>query len=129
MSYHEAVDVEKTIQFLLDQQAKFFAGMEGFRAGMEDMRQEFRDELRQQQEAQGKINAALGKAMLGLTDHIERLTAAQAATDERLNKLAASQAALTASQAALAASQAATDERLNALIAVVDGVVRRPPPK
>jgi hypothetical protein len=37
--------------------------------------------------------------MLGLTDHIDRLTAAQAATDERLN----------------------------GLIGVVDQLVRRPP--
>jgi len=50
-------------------------------------------------EQQRQIDMSLGKAMLGLTDHIEKLTAAQAATDERLNLL----------------------------IGVVDGVIRRPP--
>jgi hypothetical protein len=113
------VDVERTIEFILDTQAKFFAGMEEMRAGIAEMRagmEEMRQETRQQFAAQGQINAALGKAMLGLTEHIERLTTAQTTTDERLNRLAEIQAT----------AQAATDERLNALIGVVDGLVRRP---
>jgi hypothetical protein len=96
--YHEAVDVEKTIEFILEQQAKFAAGLE---------------QLQEQMRQQGQINMAFGKALLGVTEHIDRLAAAQATTDERLNRLVD--------------AQAATDERLNALIAVVDGIVRRPP--
>ena len=107
--YDEAVDIERTIQFILDQQAKFFAGMEEMRRHDEEMRQ-CQDKFDQQLSALGKqmsdfaeqqrhINMSLGKAMLGLTEHIDRLTAAQAATDERLN----------------------------ALVGVVDGMIRRPP--
>ena len=107
------MDVEKTIEFILDQQAKFFAGMEQMRQEFRQDMEEMRQEMREQAAAQGKINMALGKAMLGLTEHIDRLTAAQAATDERLKTLTA--------------AQAATDERLNALIAVVDGIVRHLP--
>ena len=116
--YPEAVDVEKTIEFILDQQAKFFAGLN-----------EMRQEMREQAAAQGKINMALGKAMLGLTDHIERLTAAQSATDEQLKRLAETQAATDERLRRLAETQGATDERLNALLAVVDGIVRKEPPK
>lgn len=108
------------MQFILDQQAKFFAGMEDMREKMEESRQ-LHDKLEKQvsefAEQQAKINMSLGKAMLGLTEHIEKLTAAQATTEEQLKSLAATQAA----------AQAATDERLNALINVADDLVRRTP--
>jgi hypothetical protein len=90
------VDVEKTIEFILEQQAKTTARV---------------DQLYEMMQQQGQINIALGKALLGVTEHIDRLTAAQAATDERLNRLAAE-----------------TDERLSALINIVDGIIRRQPP-
>lgn len=105
------MDIQKTMEFILEQQARFSvdierlsaglerlsAGMERLSAGLDEMRQEMRDNWA----AQARTNMALGTAMLGLTEHIDRVTAAQAATDERLN----------------------------ALIAVVDGIVRREPPK
>lgn len=112
----KAVDIERTMEFILQQQAKFFAGMEEMRLRDEEARRRqdtFDQRLNSFVEKQEKVNMALGKAMLGLTDHIERLTAAQAATDERLNRLTA--------------AQSATDDRLNALIGVVDDIVRRPP--
>ena len=115
LRYDQAVDIEKTMQFVLEQQAKFFAGMEEMREEMRGQREQLREYLGEQ----GKTNMALGKAMLGLTDHIDRLTAAQAATDRQLKELGASVAELRA-------AQAGTDERLNALIGVVDGLVRRP---
>src|SRR5262245_35724434 len=100
LRYDEAVDVEKTMQFILEQQAKFFAGMEEMRAREEmRLRQDKFDEqlavLGKQLEQQNQINVALGKAMLGLTGHVDKLYA---------------------TQAALTAAQAATDEKLNALI-------------
>jgi hypothetical protein len=93
------LEVEKTIEFILEQQAKFAAGSE---------------QLQEQMRQQAQISMAFGKALLGVTEHIDRLTAAQGATDERLNRFVD--------------AQAATDERLNALIAVVGGIVRRRPP-
>jgi hypothetical protein len=121
------VDIERTMEFILDHQAKISATMDQFSAGMEEMR----EESRKNWEVQAKINATLGKAMLGLTDHVERLNLAQEATDARLKELAessaASQARLDASIEALAAKQSVTEDRLNALIDVVDGMVRRPP--
>lgn len=60
-------------------------------------------------------------AMLGLAEHAGR-------TDARIEALAISQAALAESQAALTEAQRNTEERLNALISVVDDLVRRTPP-
>jgi hypothetical protein len=93
------VDVEKTIEFILEQQAKTTARV---------------DQLYEMMQQQGQINIALGKALLGVTEHIDRLTAAQAATDEQLK--------------ATDEQLKATDEKLSALITIVDGIIRRQPP-
>ena len=103
------MDWQRTIEFILDQQAKFFAGLEESRQQMMDFRQQMTD-FRQQvsefvgqqgqiNQQQGQINMSLGKAMLGLTEHVQTLVAAQAHTDRRLD----------------------------ALIGVVEGIVHRPP--
>ncbi len=103
------MDRENTLDFLLQQQAKFFAGLEEMRAQQAGINQQ-QAQINQQQaqinqqqaqinQQQGQINMSLGKALLGLTDHVDKLIAAQSHTDERLN----------------------------ALIAVVDGLVHRPP--
>jgi hypothetical protein len=89
------MDQQRTIEFILDQQAKFFAGLEELRQQMTNLRQQVSEFAGQQ----GQINMSLGKAMLGLTEHVETLVAAQAHTDRRLD----------------------------ALIRVVDGIVHRPP--
>src|SRR5437867_1357068 len=104
------MDQQRTIEFILDQQAKFFAGLEELRQQMTELRQqmtdlgqqvsEFAGQQRQINQQQSQINMSLGKAMLGLTEHVETLVSAQAHTDRRLD----------------------------ALIGVVDGIVHRPPP-
>ncbi len=101
------MDHEKTIEFLLDQQAKMFAGIEELRAGIEELRggieelrggiEELRGGMKEFREQQAQINVSLGRAMLGLTENMDKLAAAQ--------------------------TEGA--ERLNALIVVVDGLVRR----
>jgi len=89
------MDQQRTMDFILEQQAKFFVGLEELRQQMTGLRQQ----VSQFAEQQSQINMSLGKAMLGLTEHVEKLIS----------------------------TQAHTDERLNALIGVVDGVVHRPP--
>ena len=106
------MDVETTMQFILEQQAKFFAGMEEMRTRQDKFDRQL-TVLGQQLEQQNQINMALGKAMLGLTDHVEELLAAQKVTDQQIRELRA--------------AQTTTDDRLNALIGVVDGIIRRPP--
>lgn len=49
------------------------------------------------------------------------------AFEEEHKRLLAAQVLLTDEMAKLAAAQKNTEERLNALIAVVDGIIRRPP--
>jgi hypothetical protein len=114
-------DQEKTIQFLLEQQAKFFAGLEELKENQRSIQEQQRQfQIQMQQEhlkfqeehsnmrqlhmgLQSQVNS-LGLAMLGLTDHLKDVTV----------KLAS-----------LAEAQLHTEERLNALIVVVDGIVRR----
>ena len=103
------MDVERTIEFIIEQQAKFSADMDEARKRQDRFDEQLAALGRQLAETitqQSQINMALGKSMLGLTEHIEQLRAAQAITDERMR---------------------ATDDRLNALIGVVDGFIRRPP--
>ncbi len=50
-------------------------------------------------------------------------------TDRRLQAVAKSHERLAESERRLAEAQAATEEKLHALIAVVDGIVRKPPPE
>ncbi len=70
-----------------------FAGIEELRAGIGEFR-----------EQKAQINVSLGRAMLGLTENMDKVT-------QRMD--------------GLAAAQTEGAERLNALIVVVDGLVRR----
>lgn len=58
---------------------------------------------------------------------MEMLIADHVRFDEEHKRLLTAQVLLTDEMAKLATAQRNTDERLNALIAVVDGIVRRPP--
>jgi molecular chaperone GrpE (heat shock protein) len=100
------VDIEKAIEFLLENQARSEARFESRFERMQEQFQQAQAQFQKNVEQQGQFNMALGKAMLGLTEHIDSLRAAQAAANEQMK---------------------ATDERLNALIAVVDGLIKHPP--
>ncbi|MSV27501.1 MAG: hypothetical protein EXQ52_01970 [Bryobacterales bacterium] len=112
------MDVEKTIEFLLDEQAKMFAGMEELRVRMDESH-----------ERQKQINVSLAQAVLSLTGSMEKLAIAQAESEKSLAALAAEQTAahtkIDTRLEALAALNAEGAGRMNALIAVVDGLVRR----
>jgi len=102
-----AMDIEKAIDFLLQQQAKFWAALEADRADQIQFRQktseefaEIRDILRQVVTVQGTL------VQTGLK-HEESLRR----SDERWDRLVD--------------AQRRADERMDALIAIVNGLVRR----
>jgi septal ring factor EnvC (AmiA/AmiB activator) len=101
------MDVERTIEFILDQQAKFWAGLQ---------------EMKQQQ-------AGLQHDHAELRSLVQRLAEEQLGLAQTLNQFQqetrAALLALAEAQRQTAEAQRRGDERLNALIAVVDGIVRR----
>jgi predicted nuclease with TOPRIM domain len=100
------MDHDETIQFLLDQQAKFFANLE-----------EVRDEMQKLAARQSEIETAMSR----LAGVIEKLTTFQERTVtsmDLLMKLVERYVEHTESRLGPA------DERLNALIQIVDGMVR-----
>ena len=64
---------------------------------------------------------------LKFSDEHNRLLTAQILLGDRMDKLAQTMQELARSQQELAEQQKHTDARMDALISVVDGVVRRPP--
>ena len=110
------MDVERTMEFILDQQAKFWAAVQ---------------EMREQQAAMQKDRAAMQKDQAAMQqDHADlrslvvRLAEHQLGLAQHFDQF---QQETRAALVAVAEAQQHTDERLNALIAVVDGVVRRLP--
>jgi septal ring factor EnvC (AmiA/AmiB activator) len=109
------MDVEKTIQFLLDHQAGH-------------------DERLAKLETNVTRLATIAEMQIVSHDRLaERTAAGFAKVDEQLRQLAESQKAtdaqLKATDVQLKATDVqlkATDDRLNALIQIVDGVIRRP---
>jgi len=97
------VDVEKTIEFLLDQQAKFWAAMEAARQELREHREGF---------------AELRKGFAELQDIIRGVLAVQ-------GTLVQSQIKHEEGFERLTAAQTRADERMDALIAVVNGLVGR----
>ena len=91
-------EMQKTMQFILEQQAQFAANFQKIEEG-------FKRTEESHAEAEKRISRLEG-AVIGLFNMIERLTKAQEKTDEKVN--------------ALVESQAHTDERLNALITTVE---------
>lgn len=119
--YTEAVlDVEKTMEFILGQQAKFFAALE-----------ESRRDMRDRDATMRSFVETIARQQLELTEHVNyfqrEISAAVLAIAEQQKLLAEEQRRLAEQQALLAEAQRHTEERLNALIVVVDGIVRRPP--
>ncbi len=112
------MDVERTIEFILQQQASLTAQMGELQARMGEMQ---------------SLVGRLATQQLELTQHVDHfqrevsaavltIADAQRRTEERLANLAER-------QAHLAEAQAHTEERLNALIAIVDGIVRHIKPQ
>ena len=73
------------------------------------------------------IIEAVATRQANLEDEFARLLRAQVVMHDAMNNLAAEQTKLTAEQVKLAEQQRHTEENLNALIAVVDDIVRRFP--
>jgi chromosome segregation ATPase len=103
--------MERLMEFLIQDQVAFRDEHRKFRDDLElviqdhlALRDEFRDEHRQ-----------LLTAQVVLTDRVDKLTQRMDKGAERMDRLAET-------------SQRA-DERMDALIAVVDGIVRRQPPQ
>jgi len=94
------MDVEKQIEFLLEQEAKFWASLETTRQEMREGFAEIKDILRGVVTVQG----TLVQSQIKNEERFERLT------DEVRR---------------LVAAQARAEERMDALIAVVNGLVRR----
>jgi len=106
------MDLQKTIEFILEQQARSASRQEALEALVYRMAQ-------QQQE------------LINHFDHFQHeMTAIQLTIVQEQKRLAEAQARLTEEQGRLAQAQRHTEERLNALIAVVDGMIRdRPRPQ
>jgi chaperonin cofactor prefoldin len=105
-------EVERTMQFLLEQQARTAAALDqereerkGRDEQMNRQMEQFRADLEGMRQHLNTVQRAYGTALLQLTEHLETLSK---------------------DVATLRVAGAATDERLNALIQVVDGLIRRP---
>jgi len=108
------MDVEKTIEFLLGQQAGFWTALEELRA---ETRQGF---------------ANMNQRFDQLLTIVGNIVDAQAAGNERLDRLAEAHLQLVEeqrrqaeAQRQQAEAQRRADERMDALIAIVNGLVRR----
>ena len=91
---------------------------------------QFREEHRQLLKAQVLLYDSVQKltdSHAKLIDAHGELAEAQSATDRKLADLAEKHAELAEKHAELAEAQKNADERMAALIAVVDGIIRRPP--
>ncbi len=97
------MDVERTIEFILDVEAKHAAAIQRH------------DEMLRQ----------LIEVNLSLTGHLEELATHAEGLDARVDRLDARVDKLAARMEELAESQAHTDQRLNVLIDIVDKIIRR----
>ena len=94
------------MEFILDQQAKFAAGMEDLRGQVAELTSGL-DQTHRDQAAIQAIVGRLAEQQLQLSNIV---------------------LAISQEQKRLVEAQRHTDERLNTLIDIVDGMVRRPPP-
>ena len=95
------MDPEKTMEFILEQQATMSARQ---------------DAILNMIEAGMKLIAGHDRQIKALTEGFERLAHAQRITEERLSRLAEAQQSTERTVERLATAQAATDEKLNRLI-------------
>lgn len=117
------MDVERTIEFILENQAKFSTQMGEFSANMGELQTAVGRIAKQQldlvqivdnfQHGVSEAVMAMAAGQKELTEEHKRLAEAQRKTEERLSTLAE--------------AQQHTDERLSALINVMDDLIRRTP--
>ena len=102
------MDVEKKIEFILDQQAQFFADLaaqrEHLTAELAAQREHFTAELAAQKEQMGELRNHLGQFQDLMMTWVNRIEGLAQKRDERMDHLT---------------------ENMNALVKVVDGLVRR----
>ncbi|MGH9430240.1 MAG: hypothetical protein ACRD3T_01720 [Terriglobia bacterium] len=112
------MDVEKAIQFLLENQARFDARMEANFAKAEER-------FARAEERFAKAEERFAKAEKRM-DRIERVVAQLAATGLKFrNEIRRAQLESDRQIKTLAELQAGTDEKLNTLIDIVDKTIRR----
>ena len=104
------------MQFVLDAQAKFWAGMEAAKSRQDDFEKR-QTEFDKRQTEFDKRQATLQASIERLAESCSLLVDSQSRLVEDQRK----------SREEIAALAKRTDESLGALIAVVDGLVRRPP--
>lgn len=110
------MDFERTAEFILQQQAKFAADMAEMGSFVARIAQ-------QQLEMTQHVNhfhQEIGAAVLAIAEQQKLLAEAHTRLEE-------AHARMEEAHAKLEDAQRHTEERLNALIGVVDGIVRRPP--
>ncbi len=101
------MDVEKTMQFILDQQAQFWASLQQMREAEAAAHAALETEQKRQQEVLGGVIAVVAQLATGQQVLVE----AQKRTEERVQELSARVQDVT--------------DNMNALIKVVDDLVRR----
>jgi len=103
----ERMDQERAIEFILDQQAKLAAGLVELQARFVELQSGLND-LRSIVTTVVGVQQGFGQALLQTQEQLQR-------TNEQVSRVAE--------------AQLLTEERLNTLIAIVDGIIRRPPPQ
>ena len=87
-----AMEIEKAIDFLLEQQAKFWAALEADRADRVELHQEMREgfvEIRDILRQVVTVQGTLVQTALKHEGHLDELTRAQRRADERMDALIA----------------------------------------
>lgn len=107
------MDIERTMEFILDQQAKFAAGLDEMRQA----RAELQNQLAETQRREDAEHARLRSLIAQVADQLIILARHAGEFEDRVNN----------SLIALSDAQRHTEEKLHALIAVVDGIQRGRP--
>jgi uncharacterized protein YciW len=115
-------DMERTMQFIVEQQAHFAGDIAWLKEQFIEERKASREMFETLVNHQYEMMAGIRE----LTATVAQLADSQAQLADRQAQLADRQAQLADSQAQLVESQGHTDARLNALIDIVDKLVRGP---
>jgi chromosome segregation ATPase len=110
------MDIEKTMQFLLEQQARFDARQ----AEYETRQAEYEARQAEYEARQARFEERFEERMLQINDILVRVTSAQERTNAILATLAEEHIELAKSHQGLADAQKVTEQNLNALITTVE---------
>lgn len=117
------MDIERSVQFILENQARVSAQMGELSTGMIQL-QSLVGRIAQQQsdlvQQVDQFQRGVGDAVIAIAEEQKRLTGEQ-------RRLTEEQRRLTEEQRRLAEAQRHTEERLNALITIADGLIPRRP--